>query len=249
MKLNDNHRDTLAIDIGNSGTKMLYGNEYLYLDYSTNWIMAIETFLDKKSIRAAGVSYVKENVYLQIKEILEDLCVNNIVDINRELYNQRIINFDNIKGIGSDRLLSMIAGLDYCNPPLITADCGTAVTVNALAKGNIVIGGVIFAGLYTQNYSLAKGTEQLYEVEFSTIDHTCGNNTTKALNNGMLLSVAGGIRETCERIIREEFLYDDPAILLTGGYSDLIYEGLKDWDRELILDKQLVLKGILRLMR
>ena len=85
-------------------------------------------------------------------------------------------------------------------------------------------------------------TAQLPAVEIVPPRQALGRSTVESIQSGLYWSNVGMVRELISRIIDEEFVYDPPVVLGTGGFAqlfsreklfdhvvpDLILEGLKE---------------------
>lgn len=236
----------VAVDIGNSRIKVLAGDDYFTMPYTSSWEIYLEEFLNNIGFehKIYACSYVREIAFINFAGI-----VNRKSDILQSaeelLKNQTIINYSDIAGIGDDRLFGLIGAYYPQRTASITIDCGTAVTVNAIDSNGKCLGGVIFAGAFTQMKGLASKTEKLFDIEFNMPERVLGINTRTAINSGILHSIAGGIKDIINRILEETKL-EKPRIILTGGYSNLI-ERLLDIDG-LERNPRLVLDGIQMLL-
>lgn len=237
----------IAVDIGNSRIKLLTGNNYLAMDYSGGLKPGIDKYLS---------SMPDEQKYICISSVNDEhltkfmnfIGPNDRVDfVEGILEKQKILKYDKIEGIGPDRLLGLIGALTLASPPLITVDCGTAVTVNALDKNSNCIGGAIFAGASTQIDSMAGATERLSQFDLNDSLRVPGKTTEEAINSGVILSIVGGIKEIIQRITINEFNGDEVEIFITGGYSEIIAAELANSGFKSILQPQLVLLGIIEL--
>ena len=134
----------------------------------------------------------------------------------------------------------MIGGITIADCPLISIDCGTAVTVNLLDQDKTCIGGVIFSGFFTQASALKEKTNKLPEVDQIKNDSFLADNTNDAINYGIINSIVGGI---CETIEHAPF-YSDPDIVITGGYGYLISQRIKKHYPRVKYERYLILDGL-----
>jgi type III pantothenate kinase len=159
------------------------------------------------------------------------------------------MKYKQIKGIGSDRVMGLYGASLLASPPLITVDCGTAVTINALDKNMRCAGGAIFAGHRSQMIALSGNTENLKEIEFSKIRRSAGKNTKDAINSGIIISISAGINEIVRRIIKEEFGGAEVPVFITGGGSGLIRKELNEGSLKYIYRPHLVLEGVWKVLK
>ncbi len=240
-------KNIVAVDIGNSRIKFFRDNEFISFELDKVHFSNVENYLElfageDLTFVIASVNQALKN---KIANSLKSLGIDNIF-ASELLSEQEIIDFSGIEGMGEDRKLGLIGALNETAPPLITVDCGTAVTVNALDKENKCLGGAIFAGFYTQTEALSEKSDALPKILPRKISYASAKTTDEALNAGIVLGTAGAIKEIVERIDRRHFNGARCDVVLTGGYSELIAEYLENWKHNVIENRHLVLKGIIR---
>jgi type III pantothenate kinase len=138
--------------------------------------------------------------------------------------------------------------MHYQEPPIITVDCGTAVTINAVSEDRLFLGGLIFAGINTQLFGLFKQAAGIPELSFVSPTVTVGANTQDSLMAGIVASVVGGIMKGVENIQKEHFGGRSIPVIVTGGEGPLIVDELKANGLNARYEQQLVTTGILRLI-
>lgn len=235
-----------AIDIGNSRIKMLYGSTTYSYDYQSNWFDFIAEIISKspklKTIGYSSVNHYIENDFLAMMTSFPDINIQNSKEI---LLNQTSIKYGHIQGIGSDRIFGILGGIVYSDPPFITVDCGTAITVNAVDSKGMVLGGGIFAGLFTQLKALTEDTDNLNNLYIEESNIAIGKNTVQALSYGLVLGTVGGIECIIANILKNELQRNNVTIYITGGYAKILLPHLLESKFNFILNETLVLEGIL----
>lgn len=238
-------KNTLFIDIGNSRLKYSIDEYFDSIDYnSSNFNQLFEAILKKNSI----VNIYLSSVNSIIEQIVFDFAIKYSIKttkIENVIESQTIIDFMQVENMGIDRKLGLLGALTYCQSPLITIDCGTALTINYLNEVNICKGGVIFAGLHTQLKALSDVTDKLKNYEFFDTKDKIGLNTKDALSLGVLYSIIGGIKEFFHQ---NNLLKEKINVIITGGYSETIFSVLSKSENSVILKKNLVLDGIIYLI-
>jgi type III pantothenate kinase len=151
--------------------------------------------------------------------------------------------------MGVDRVFGLLGALMNNPAPLITVDCGTAVTVNAIDEHGVCLGGAIFAGVDTQMKALEISTSGLKRVDIYYDDASCGIDTAQALRIGIIRGIAGGIKEIVKRIASSEFRGAPYTIVFTGGSSDKLLTEMRNWDVPVKFNQYLVLEGILSVIK
>ncbi|MCX6146986.1 MAG: type III pantothenate kinase [Candidatus Kapabacteria bacterium] len=242
IKLDNN---ILIIDIGNSRMKYIIDNLVSSLDYN---LQDFPINFEKIIMDNRIIQIYYSSVNSEVEEIILTICkefkiqVNNIEEF---IDKQNTIDFTQVTNMGIDRKLGLFGAISITNSPLITIDCGTALTMNYLDKDNICRGGGIFAGLDTQFKALSNYTDKLKNYKYENPNNTFGTNTQEAISIGVLYSIIGGIKE---------FYYQNKPtnqninVILTGGYSEIIFSALSKSEISVILKKNLVLDGIIYLI-
>ena len=233
----------LIADIGNSRVKFKTGDTVTafgyFTDGLTNFLNSIEDGSWKSfyysSVNKDAEKFILENLQDKI-EIIENAI--SLVDFITP------IDFSNITGMGTDRMLSLLAVHRVTDSPLVTIDCGTAVTVNLLDEDNICLGGVILPGFYTQSKALHNFTSNLPLVEELNSRGFFGQNTADAIRYGILNAIVGGIKTT----IDHSSFSSVPDVFVTGGYGQIIQNRLLKYYPNVIYDENLVIKGIEKLI-
>ena len=190
-----------------------------------NLLIKLKSFIEFQEISKIYYSSVNS----EFEHILHLTFENDIelINILNQMETQKIINFDAVAGMGTDRKLSLIGGLSLASPPLVTIDCGTAITINVLGQKNICAGGIIFPGIKLQERSLREMTSGLKNFDLKIPNRFTGNSTSEAISIGIYQGIANAISGFVESIKNESFPDDELNIFLTGGSSSLILPMLK----------------------
>jgi type III pantothenate kinase len=123
--------------------------------------------------------------------------------------------------LGCDRFAAMIgAHALFPGQALIVATCGTATTIDAVAKDGTFVGGMILPGLRLMTSSLAGNTAQLPQVSASDTSFSpFADNTGSAIVTGCITAQAGAI----ERAVGEhERSSGKVQCVLSGGAASFI---------------------------
>lgn len=146
------------------------------------------------------------------------------------------------ESFGADRWAALIAvrGMTQSNACIV--DCGTAVTVDALAANGEFRGGAIFPGLRLLRESLLRGTGGIRAAEGRT-DSALGCSTPDAVAGGTQHGLVGAVA----LLVAEQIaaLGGEAEVFLTGGDAPLLRAHLKPPVREV---PDLVLKGLAKLI-
>lgn len=250
IELNNVTYGIAAIDVGNSRVKIHHDDVHLSFPYDKEWKKNVQIhFRDNVTRRyLIGLSSVNHKQTTAIVKVLQRIPGHHVLNAHTLLMrNQSELSLEVIENAGIDRMLGSIGALSHAKPPLITIDCGTAVTVNAVSAAKQFIGGVIFAGFSTQLFGLAKQTAAIPEMTYTPPTTNIGINTTQCLMSGITMSVVGGVREAITRFAADMKMKALP-IVVTGGESAPVVEVLRANGMEVHHDPHIVTEGILILL-
>jgi type III pantothenate kinase len=120
----------------------------------------------------------------------------------------------NPQQLGVDRWVALIGARHSFSGPVCVADCGTAITVDAVDAAGIHLGGVIAPGLAMMRRSLVSGTSALPFAD-GDFHESLARETLSGIASGTRQALAGLI----ERCFRQTAvrLGIEPHLLLTGG--------------------------------
>lgn len=115
--------------------------------------------------------------------------------------------------LGADRWAALVGARARTGAACVVANAGTAITVDALDRDGLFIGGLILPGVELMLRSLTQATAGLEAApgEFAEFPAT----TADAMLSGALCAAAGAVRAMMERV--EQRCGEAPALLLTGG--------------------------------
>ena len=140
--------------------------------------------------------------------------------------------------LGADRWAALIAARRLVLGAVCIVDCGTALTVDALASDGRFLGGVIFPGLRVLRTSLVQAASGIPETSGNGADFV-GRSTEEAVAAGTWFGLVGAI----ERILNEyrDELGPEIKVLLTGNDASVVLSKLAQPVEEI---PDLVLKGL-----
>ncbi|OGU56275.1 MAG: hypothetical protein A2X64_08905 [Ignavibacteria bacterium GWF2_33_9] len=233
-----------AIDIGNSAIKLYSKGVYFHFSYKLEWQASLKQLLSSldKQHTLFVISSVNPEKEADLQKIISLYSNFTILQVKTLIQNQKIVNTEKIQGIGNDRLLGLIGGLNYFDAPLITVDMGTATTVNYLDENKFAQGGAILPGVFTQFRSLIEHTSALKGIKLTNDIGTIGTNTNQAISSGIVNGMYGTVSYFINTI-RTETKQNLPVIL-TGGNSNWISEKLLSTFQPIKQVPTLVLEGI-----
>ena len=161
--------------------------------------------------------------------------------VGRDLAVPLTIDYNPPESLGADRLLGALAAARRHGAPVLTADCGTATTLNVVATGGVFVGGTIGCGLSTQRDALAHEAALLPALDLEPPTAVLGRDTLACLRSGLVLAHAGMISWLAQRLRAEANLPGAPLVA-TGGHAPLLARALPGLFAE--VDPHLVLHGL-----
>ncbi|MCB1237744.1 MAG: type III pantothenate kinase [Verrucomicrobiae bacterium] len=197
--------------------------------------------------RAVMASVVPEKAAL-LRETLA-AAGKPLVEVSHRAKLGLAVDFPKPETVGADRLANAAAVVALGMPlPVVVVDFGTAVTFDIIAEGPAYIGGVIAPGLDAMRDYLHQRTALLPRIDLREPPVAIGKSTVDAMLSGAVHGYRGMVREILSQVSRE--LADvhraaaPPKIVATGGYADLIADGLPEIET---VDPLLTLRGIARI--
>ncbi|MBI2794651.1 MAG: type III pantothenate kinase [Ignavibacteria bacterium] len=251
VELNNVEYGICGIDVGNSRVKIHHDDVFLSFPYDKDWKKNVQHHFRDHTTRRylIGLSSVNPRQTTAIVKVLQRLPGHLVISIHSLMMrNEKLLSFGAVENAGIDRLLGAIGAMQQAKPPLITIDCGTAITINAVSEKNVFIGGAIFAGISTQLYGLAKQTAGIQEFSYSPPTSSIGVNTFESLMIGVTASVVGGATEIIKSMQTELFHNTTVSTVITGGEGMHLVSGLKANGIDSVYYKHLVTDGILSLL-
>lgn len=126
--------------------------------------------------------------------------------------------------LGIDRWAALVAARHAYEGGVLIADCGTAVTVDYLARDGRHLGGLIAPGLGMMRETLVRGTQLRLSPEPAPLFPLLAADTETAVAAGTLGAIVAWLARVAEEI---KAGYGEPqARLITGGDAALVLERL-----------------------
>ena len=154
------------------------------------------------------------------------------------------IAIDNPAQTGADLVVGSVAALREHAAPLIVIDMGTATTIVVLDKSGALVGGSISPGVRISLDALTERTALLPGLQLDQPKKAIGRNTIDCMRSGIMLGAACMIDGLIERM--EEELGYKTTVIATGGIARFVVPMCR---REIIYDKDLLVKGLAALYR
>ena len=130
------------------------------------------------------------------------------------------ILYDSPRDVGADRIVDAVAAIELYGAPAIVVDIGTATVFDAVNRDGEYLGGAIAPGISLAADALFLNTSQLRRVELVAPGKAIGQNTTTALQSGLVLGYAGLVTGMVERFKQE--LGQDARVIGTGGSISVV---------------------------
>lgn len=146
--------------------------------------------------------------------------------------------------IGRDRLVDAAWAAAHYPLPAVTADLGTATTLNVILPGGVFAGGIICAGIQTCLNALSQRTAQLPQLTLKRPEQLVGRNTQECMMSGAVRGTAAMVDGLVSEIEAE--LGQPVTLLLTGGGGKYVTEFLR---HPHVFDPDLTRKGLAYLYR
>ena len=245
----------LAIDVGN--TNIVVGciddlKTYFIERLSTNrtkteleYAVDLKNVLDiyhikKTEIEGCIISSVVPQITNIVKLAAEKILKKKAIVLGPGVKTGLNIMMDNPGQLGADQVADAVAGISDYPVPLILIDMGTATTASVVNSKKQYVGGMILPGVGVSLDALTARASQLSGISIDAPRHVIGKNTIECMKSGVLYSNAAALDGIIDRI--EEELGEKATVVATGGLAKKIVPHCK---REIILDEELLLRGLL----
>lgn len=244
----------LAVDMGN--TNIVIG---CIDDERTYFVERMSTDLSKTELEyAISIKNVLELYHIK-EEDLEGVIISSVVPPLVNILKRackKVVNktpmivgpgiktglnilMDNPAQVGSDLIVSAVAGIKEYKAPFIFIDMGTATTIFVVDKKGNYIGGAILPGMNISLNALVANTSQLSKISLDEPKRVIGKNTAESMKSGMVFGNASCIDGMIDRILDE--LGYPAKVLATGGLAEVVIPHCR---HEIIIDDALLLKGL-----
>lgn len=226
---------TIAVDLGNSAAKWSVDDlpaQRVSLR-SANWVEHLigeaQSAVEDKGLRWRIASVNRPITKLLVGRLQEDASTADVRTIHCDDV-PIIAKVANPDRVGIDRLLAAwMASRLFPRQPSVVVDAGSAITVDIVNHQAEFLGGVILPGIALQFDALARGTDALPAIEWSTaleITPDClpipATDTETAIRSGILLGAAAAVDGLIQHHITRAALQEMPLVVLTGGDSILL---------------------------
>ncbi len=244
----------LVIDVGNSHTVLgLYDGPDLYdhwrlvsSNYRTadEWRIMLLSLLQQENISPDTIEgCCISSVVPPVNSPLKEACVRTFpcvpLFVGPGIRTGLIIQIENPKEVGADRIVNAVGALESYSPPLIIIDFGTATTFDVVTANAEYRGGVIFPGVHIAADALFRRCAKLPRVDVICPENPIGQNTVSSICSGLTYGYADLTDGLVRRISAE--ISGNPTVLATGGYASVIAAIAQTIDQ---VEPNLTLKGL-----
>lgn len=249
----------LVVDVGNSNVVLggVRGDEIVFearvrtdgTKTSDEYCIDLKNILDiygvdVKEVEGAIIASVVPQVLNTFQTAIRKLTGQKALVVGPGLKTGLNIAIENPAQTGADLVVGCVAALREHKAPLIVIDMGTATTIVVLDKNGALVGGSISPGVRISLDALTERTALLPGLQLDQPKKAIGRNTIDCMRSGVMLGTACMIDGLIERM--EEELGYKTTIIATGGIAKFVVPMCR---REIIYDKDLLVKGLAALYR
>ena len=233
----------LAIDIGNSMVTLgVFDGDRLTTTLriatdprrlSDEYGLLITNLLDLNGVASAHIDQVSMcSVVPPLTPVFDQVCDTYFgtkpLAVSAGVRTGLRIQYDNPRDVGSDRIVDAVAAIELYGAPVIVVDFGTATVFDAISRDGVYVGGAIAPGINVSAEALFLNTSQLRRVELVAPKSAIGQNTSLALQSGLVFGYAGLVEGIVARFRQE--LGQDAKVIGTGGLADIISQESEIFD-------------------
>ena len=200
--------------------------------------------IDKAQIEGSIIASVVPQVLNSMQTAVKKLTGQQSLVVGPGLKTGLNIRLENPSQTGADLVVGCVAALKEHKPPLIVVDMGTATTMVVLDETGALVGGSISPGIKISMDALTERTALLPGLQLDQPKRVIGRNTIDCMRSGIMVGAACMLDGMIQRM--EEELGQKTTVVATGGISKFVLPLCK---REIIYDKDLLIKGLVALYR
>ena len=249
----------LTIDVGNANIVIgVVKNEKILFDaklrtditktsdeYCIDLKMLMEVYkIQPDQIQGAIIASVVPQVLNSMQSAVRKLTGKSPLVVGPGLKTGLNIQIENPAQTGADLVASAVAALQEHEAPLIIVDMSSTTTMSVLDKNGTLIGGSIGPGVKMSLDALTDRTALLPGLQLDQPKKVIGRNTTDCMRSGVMLGAACMVDGMVERM--EQELGYRATVIATGSIARFIVPMCR---REIIYDKDLLVKGLAALYR
>ena len=244
----------LSVDIGNSAVTLgVFNDEQLVVTLrltsdsrrlDDEYGLLITNLLNLNGVEPSQIGDICLcSVVPPLTPVFEQVCRNYFgvkpLTVTAGVRTGLQITYDNPRDVGSDRIVDAVAAIQLYGPPVIIVDFGTATVFDAVSRDGVYLGGAIAPGINVAAEALFLNTSQLRRVELTAPKSAIGQNTSAALQSGLVFGYAGLVDGIVARF--KEELGQDAKVIGTGGLAEIISKETDIFDA---INPELTLVGL-----
>lgn len=223
----------LIVDIGNSNVVLGFSEQGKWRD---NWRLPtnkdqdavyfydvelrtrlLESNIEPADVNVTILSSVVPSLRDMFATLLQNIFSTQVVIVGPILYEQLGFDVPRPYEIGTDLVANAYSAYRGITKPSIVIDFGTALTFTTVNEDGKVLGVAIAPGIKTAMKALSTNTAQLPEIPLSLPVSVLGQNTTHAMQAGILWGYVGMVKELIQKIRGE--VGEEYVAVATGGLS------------------------------
>ena len=244
----------LAVDVGNTNVTLgIFQGERLVSTWrlasdrerlADEYALMILGLLDSEGIRREDIDRAVMTSGVPIlTTVVEEMCRRYFkvtpLRVGAGIKTGLRILYEDPREVGPDRIVDAVAALRMHKPPLIVVDLGTATVFDVVSRDGDYLGGAIAPGIGLATDALVNRAAMLRRPELRAPKSVIGNNTTSAMQSGIILGYVSLVEGMIARI--KDQIGDDAWVVGTGGWAEVIARETKVIDH---LDPNLTLTGL-----
>jgi type III pantothenate kinase len=200
--------------------------------------------ISTNDIKSIVLSSVVPSLLQPFEEMIGELFGVEPTIVGPDIYSSLPLKILNPYQIGTDLVANALAAYIKYGGFTTVIDFGTALTFTTIGEKGEILGVAIAPGLRTAVTALAGKTAQLPHVHLAPPPTVLGQNTTHAIQAGIVLGYTGLVDSIITRTEKE--IDQHLKIIATGGLSPVISRILKRIDA---IEPQLTLDGLMYIGR
>lgn len=194
---------------------------------------------DPRRVTAAIVASVVPPITDEMSEAIRHAFAREPLIVGPGLKTGISILYDNPRDVGADRIVNAVAAYERYKSGLIVVDFGTATTFDCISPRGEYLGGVIVPGVRVSLDALLGHAAKLSRIEIAEPPKIVGQNTTHALQSGIVYGYASLVDGLVKKLIDE--LGFPCTVIATGGLAPLIVKHTETVEG---VDENLTLAGL-----
>ncbi len=233
----------LAVNIGNTNISFAF---FKAQKIKTCWDIPLRDYSKSRLAKRLTVNKISAALICSVvpglsSELIADIY--NLSGIKPQLIGRSIrvpikTRYDQSQ-LGYDRLVNAYAASRIYKVPAIIISCGTAITIDAVSKDKVHLGGLIMPGLKLSLAALNLGTAQLPKLELKQSCGLLGKSTKSSILNGVILGASAAASALIKKIKLK--IGTKTEVIGTGGDINK----MSKFSPEIkIIDSKITLKGI-----